>query len=89
MLAAHYLSEDSPGGDQSLWDANGFVMTDLCNPVFEGYGRRRLFLSRGYLKAKCELMRCWTESPCVYSENKNKMALISEEEGRGTLLQPN
>ena len=89
MLAAHYSSEDCPGGDQSLRDAKEFVSTDLHNPVFEGYGRRRLFLSRGYLKAKCELMRCQTESPSVYSQKTNRMALISEEEGRGTLLRPN
>lgn len=89
MLAAHYSSEDSPGGDPSLWDAKGFVTTNLHNPVFEGYGRRRLFFSRGYLKAKCELMQCWTESPGVYSQKTNRMALISEEEGRGTLLPPN
>lgn len=56
MVTAHYLSEDSLGGDQSLWDANGFVMIDLHNPVFEGYRRRRLFLSGGYLKTQCELM---------------------------------
>jgi len=49
MFVAHYSSEYSPGGDQSLWDANSLVMTDLHYPVFEVNGRRRLFLSRGCL----------------------------------------
>lgn len=82
MLADHY-SEDSLGGDQSLWYGNGFVMTDLPNPVFERYKKSKLFLSRGYLKAKCELIRCWAEDIGVYSEKKNSV-MFSEKEG--TLL---
>lgn len=76
MLADRY-SEDSSGGDQSLWYGNAYVMTDLPNPVFEKYRKRKLLLSRGYLKAKCELSRCWTENIGVYSEKKNS-AIFSE-----------
>lgn len=68
--------------------ANGFVGPDLHNPVFEGEGRKRLFLPRGYFKAKCELMWCRNGSPGVCSQKTKRVVLIPEEQGRGTLLPP-
>lgn len=90
MLVAHHLSEDSLGGDQSLWDVQ-MGLLGLTSTIHNGgrWEEKAFFsLPRGYFKAKCELMRCGNGSSGVCSQQTKSMGMTSEEEGTGTLLQP-
>lgn len=83
---AHYLSEDSLGGDQSLWDVQmGFLGLTSTIQSLREMGGKGFFSTRGYFKAKCELLWCPNESSGVCSQKTKSTGLTSEEEGTGTL----